>query len=61
MHCDPRTEFLIQMQQGANGQWNVNQVGHDAPLASFEDIEECVDYASEIAREKGGIVVQTLN
>jgi hypothetical protein len=49
------------MQQGINGQWDVNQVGNDTPLASFEDIEKCVDYASEIAKEKGGIVVQTLN
>lgn len=61
MNFSPNGKILIQMQQGENGRWNVNEVGFDKPLASFDDIENCVDYASYIAKEKDGIIVQTLN
>jgi hypothetical protein len=49
------------MQQSADGRWNVNEVGYDQPLGSFEDIEQCVDYASTVAKEKNGIIIQSLN
>jgi hypothetical protein len=61
MNFNPQSNVLIQMEQGTNGLWNVNEVGHDGPLASFEDIEKCCDYASDYAKEKNGIIVQTLN
>jgi hypothetical protein len=61
MNFDPQGQVLIQMQQGVDGHWNVNEVGHEQPLASFDDIEQCVDYASDIAKEKNGIIVQHLH
>jgi hypothetical protein len=61
MNLDPHSQVLIQMQQSADGRWNVNEVGYDQPLGSFEDIEQCVDYASTVAKEKNGIIIQSLN
>lgn len=61
MQCDPQGEMRIHMQQGANGLWDVHEVGCSMPIASFSDVEKCVDYATYLVKEKGGIVVQMLN
>ncbi|MES2538311.1 MAG: hypothetical protein V4632_20820 [Pseudomonadota bacterium] len=61
MTPNQEARVLIQMQQGENGLWDVNEVGFDQPLASFADIEQCVDYASDVAKARQGIIVQSLN
>jgi hypothetical protein len=61
MTPNQEAKVLIQMQQGANGQWNVNEVGFDQPLGSFSDIEQCVDFASDVAKARQAIIVQSLN
>jgi hypothetical protein len=61
MNAEPQRPVFIQMQQSTDGNWDVNQVGLDHPLASFSDIEKCVDYASEMVQQKNGIVVQYFN
>jgi hypothetical protein len=61
MRSDLQGKTLIHMQQGAGGLWDVTEVGISEPLASFDDVEKCVDYASNVAREKDGVVVQMLD
>jgi len=61
MHSDLAGKTLIHLQQGTDGLWDVTEVGVSKPLASFYDVEKCVDYASDVAKEKGGIIVQVLD
>lgn len=61
MRMDMEGKVLIQMQHSSNGTWDVNEVGASQPLASFGDIEKCVDYASNIAKERDGLIIQSLN
>ncbi len=61
MENQSRDDLLIRMQQGESGQWHVNQVGRPEPLASFEDMEAAVDYASDFAQTSGGRIVQHLD
>ncbi|CAN5458458.1 hypothetical protein BH11PSE11_BH11PSE11_03390 [soil metagenome] len=58
MGFDQKGKVVIQVQPGANGQWDVNEVGFDKPLASFDDKEKAVEYAQDIAKTKGDTVVQ---
>lgn len=52
------SEMLIQMRQCDAGRWHVHQLGGDAPLASFDDMEAAVDYASDYAQGNNGRIVQ---
>ena len=61
MENDNRVGPLIQMTEVGGLQWHVNQVGQSAPLASFGNIEEAVDYASDYAKSSGGRIVQHLD
>lgn len=54
----PAETMMVRMEQAAGGRWNVQQVGSDDPLASFDDIEQCVDYACELERNRQAVVVQ---
>jgi hypothetical protein len=55
------SKLLIRVQQDECGQWHVNQVGQAEPLASFADMEQAVDYASDFAQTSGGRIVQHLD
>lgn len=61
MENQTESKLLIQMQQDEGGQWHVNQVGQAEPLASFADMEQAVDYASDFAQASGGRIVQHLD
>lgn len=52
---------LIQMTEVDGRQWHVSQAGQNGPLASFDDVEAAVDYASEYAQTSGGRIVQHLD
>jgi hypothetical protein len=54
------SEMLIQMRQCDAGRWHVHQVGAGDALASFDDMEDAVDYASDYARNNNGRIVQFL-
>jgi len=61
MGNDTQSQPLIQMTEVDGRQWHVSQVGRDEPLASFGDIDEAVDYASNYAQSSGGRIVQHLD
>lgn len=52
------SEMLIQMRQCEAGRWHVHQVGAGDPLASFDAMEDAVDYASQYAQSNNGRIVQ---
>jgi hypothetical protein len=52
------SEMLIQMRQCDAGRWHVHQVGAGEALASFDDMEAAVDYASDYAQTNQGRIVQ---
>lgn len=54
------SEALIQLRQCDAGRWHVHQVGAGAALASFDDMEDAVDYASDYAQNDNGRIVQFL-
>lgn len=49
---------MVQMEQMPGGLWGVHEVGHEDLMASFNDIEACVDYACGLERENKAVVVQ---
>jgi hypothetical protein len=59
MGFDQPGKVVIKVQQGNNGQWDVNEVGFEKPLASFDSKEKADEYANDIAKTKGGASVQT--
>jgi hypothetical protein len=58
MGFDQKGNIVIKVQQGANGQWDVNETGFEKPLATFETKEKAVEYANDIAKTKGGSRVE---
>jgi hypothetical protein len=58
MGFDQQGKIIIQVQKGRSGQWDVNELGFDKPLASFDEKEEAVEYANDIAKTKGGAIVK---
>lgn len=58
MGFDQKGKVVIQVQAGADHQWEVNEAGFEKPLASFDSKEKALEYAKDIARTKGGTVVE---
>lgn len=58
MGFDQQGKIVIQVKAGSNGQWDVNEVGFEKPLASFDDKDKAFEYANDIARTKGGTIVK---
>jgi uncharacterized protein YacL (UPF0231 family) len=52
------TQRLVQMEQNAIGRWMVHEVGDAQEMASFDQIEQCVDYAFELEKKHEAVVVQ---
>ena len=44
--------------QDYDGQWNVLEEGFDKPLASFEDRDDAIEYAQDLADTKEGSQVK---
>jgi hypothetical protein len=61
MGFDQQGKVVIQVQKGANGQWDVNEIGFEKPLASFDSEDKAYEYANDIAKTKGGATVQRPN
>lgn len=40
--------------QDSNGRWNVLEEGFDKPLASFDDRDDAIEYAQDLADTKDG-------
>lgn len=51
-------EKMVQMEQNAIGRWMVHEVGDAQELASFDAIEDCVDYAYGMEQRQEAVVVQ---
>jgi hypothetical protein len=58
MGFDQKGSLVIKVQQGVNGQWDVNETGFEKPLATFENKDKAIEYANDIARTKGGSRVE---
>lgn len=58
MGFDQKGNVVIKVQQGVNGEWEVNETGFEKPLATFNAKDEAVEYAIDIARTKGGSCVE---
>ena len=54
-------EKMVQMEQNAAGRWSVHEVGHADEMASFDDIEQCVDFACDLERRHEAVVVQQVH
>ncbi len=54
------SEKLVQMELNAIGRWMVHEVGDEHELASFDAIEDCVDYAYGMEQRHEAVVVQEL-
>lgn len=52
---------MVQMEQNATGRWSVHEVGREEEMASFEDIEQCVDYAIDLEKKQEAVVVQAVH
>jgi hypothetical protein len=52
------TEKMVQMEQNATGRWMVHEVGDAQEMASFDDMEQCVDYACALEHRHEAVVVQ---
>lgn len=52
------TQRMVQMEQNAIGRWMVHEVGDANEMASFDQMEQCVDYAFELERKHEAVVVQ---
>ena len=58
MGFDQKQAVLIRIQRSGKGQWDVNEAGFEKPLASFDDAATAMEYARDIARTKGGSVIE---
>jgi hypothetical protein len=58
MGFDQKGQVVIRVQRNADGQWDVNEIGFEKPLATFENEPEALEYAQDLAKTKGGTVVQ---
>ncbi len=54
MGFDQKGSVVIKVQQGENGQWDVNETGFEKPLATFDGKDKALEYANDIAKTKGG-------
>ena len=59
MGFDTKSAVVIRIHKAGNGQWDVSEVGFEQPLASFDDAATAMEYARDIARTKGGAVIET--
>jgi hypothetical protein len=58
MGFDQKGQVVIRVQRNADGQWDVNEVGFEKALATFDNQQDALEYAQDIAKTKGGTVVQ---
>ncbi|MDB5796318.1 MAG: hypothetical protein JWP36_220 [Paucimonas sp.] len=54
---------MVRMDQDGHGLWRVQEVSADGEgvLASFEDMESCVDYACGLEQRHEAVVVQVVH
>lgn len=58
MELDQKGSVVIKVQQGGNGQWDVNEAAFEKLLATFDTEDKAVEYANNIARTKAGSCVE---
>lgn len=51
-------EKMVQMEQNSTGRWMVHEVGDGQEMASFDEMEQCVDYACQLESRHEAVVVQ---
>lgn len=61
MGFDQKGTSVFCVKPGAKGQWNVLEEGFDKPLATFDDRDDAVKYAQDIAETKDGSSVKMLD
>ncbi|HZM47179.1 MAG TPA: DUF2188 domain-containing protein [Burkholderiales bacterium] len=54
MGLDQKGASVFRVCHGANRQWDVNEMGFDKPLASFDTEEDACTYANDLAETKPG-------
>jgi hypothetical protein len=58
MGFDQKGTSVFCVKPGDKGQWNVLEEGFDKPLATFDDRDDAVKYAEDIAETKDGSSVK---
>jgi len=59
MGFDQRGSVVIKVQRAQNGKWDVNEIGFDKPLASFDSESLALTYANDIVVSKPGSRVES--
>ncbi len=54
MGFDQKGTSVFCVKPGRTGQWNVLEEGFEKPLATFDDEEDAMEYAQDLAETKEG-------
>lgn len=54
MGFDQKGTTVFCVMPGSTGQWNVLEEGFEKPLASFDDRDDAIEYAQDLAETKDG-------
>ena len=54
MGLDQSGDNVFRVSHGENSQWDVNEMGFDKPLASFDSKQDACNYANDLAKSKPG-------
>ncbi|HYJ18909.1 MAG TPA: DUF2188 domain-containing protein [Burkholderiales bacterium] len=58
MGFDQKGPTVFCVVPGSAGQWKVSEEGFDRPLASFDDRDDAIEYAQDLAETKDGSTVK---
>lgn len=58
MGFDQKGTAVFCVMPGDTGQWNVLEEGFEKPLASFDDRDDAIEYAQDLAETKDGSQVR---
>jgi len=61
MGFDQKGTLVFRVARGNDNKWNVNEVGFDKPLASFDNEKDARTYADDLAKTKPGSKVVVEN
>ena len=50
---DQKDSSVFRVARGTSGRWDVTEVGHDKPLASFNTRQDAREHARDRAKRKG--------
>jgi hypothetical protein len=59
MGFDQQGGIVIKVGQARNGQWDVNEMGFEKPLATFDSESMAITYANDIVSSKAGSRVES--